>query len=459
MRKLPLIIKHNWKDKLSEIKNLQRQHHTIILDCFTYNQPELVDIAVKTGKHVRLLELDHIMIGHESFAKFLSAFPMLEKIIFSNSVLSPEQFEKTSTKIKKLKTLVMVRSDFRILEYFTGPQIQVQELKIASKDYTPREAKHFEKFMEIQTNLKNLAIRMSQSGLIRSLGKIELKFRLKKLAVDYRYWGNDPAVDEIFIKFLDGQKSTLEDLETEKGLSEKLVQFIMKSLKIKRFVVDGHGLTYTPFLFNSIRPNKHLKTLLIEGELLSLDVARGLLGVYPCVEKLVIKSWNSEFINDVILLIANNLKRLEHLEIPLLAPDTPELAIPTLKTFQVEYVQDVNQWRTFLMNNPSLETVAIQWIQADVITYEVLDAITQRLQKLKNMKFGAKFKPTQRSIEMMHRNCPRDFQPRSLAGRTKERKHKRWNLQSDLLSPRSCHVNLQSRIDVVVSGRSLQSGC
>lgn len=333
--------------------------------------------------------------------------PRLEKLIVSESLVQIDDIRESS--LKKLNSLVFISSDWKFLDFLTESETQVRELKITTRSYNKTDHEKFENFLELQESLEELAIRVSQGDIYKSIAKVESKFKLKKLAVDFKYWGDDPSVDENFINFLKTHQESLKDLETEKDLSEKVIDFIMKDLKLTRLIIDASRLPNTPLFYNAIRPNKHLKKLVIVGELNSFDVARGLLYIYPSIEKLVINNWKEEIINDVIVFMANNLKNLRHLEIPSLTADTPELAIPSLKTFHVNYVDDVAQYQTFLMNNPSVETLIVKWSpnkENPIFTYEILNAITLRLQKLQHVKFGEYFKPTQRILEMMKRNCP-----------------------------------------------------
>lgn len=408
MKKLPLIIRNDWYSKSDDIQKLRRHFHTIILDSFTLTHPRLAKVFETIGANVRHFELDEITISHHSFSKILSSMPKMEKMIISESnVQSDAAADIRESGLKKIDSLVMIKSDWQFLNYLTESETQVRELKVTTRNYAKSDHDIFEEFLAAQDILEDLAIRVAQGDIYKSLAKVDGKFKLKKLAIDFKYWGDDPSVDEDFIKFLKNHQSTLQDLETEKSLSEKVSEFVMKELKLKRLIIDATRLPRTPLFYNAIRQNKHLKTLLIEGELNNFDVVRGLLYLYPTIKRLVINSWREEIVNDVIVFIANNLKNLRCLEIPSLTADTPELAVPSLKTFHVDFVNDVAQYQTFLMNNPSLETIIVKWTPNEVVlfTYEVLNAITLRLQNLRHVKFGESFKPTHRILEMMRRNC------------------------------------------------------
>lgn len=410
MRKLPLIIKENWDTKETEIAGLCRNFHSITLDNVRIHNDKLAKVFGRIGSQVRVLELDTVLIDHGSFEGILSSCPMLEKLLVSKSLISDEAAKDISrSSVKTLKSFIMNDSSWEFFDFLTASDTQVREMKIAFRNCGEAGQKTFENFLSYQAILDTLAVRVRHGTVYKSLAKfkeLNYRFKLKKLAVDFKYWGDDPSVDDAFIAFLTQHQSTLEDLETQQNLSEKIFEHIVKHLHLQRLIVDATALPTVPLFYNSIRPNKNLKALIIQGSLNHLDVACGLMNVFPCVNKMIIHNWDLEIINDVIVFISNHLKHLHFLEIPNLTDDTPELAIPSLKTFHVDFVSDVTQWQTFLMNNPSIEKLVVQWLtNKDTFTYEIMDAITSRLQNLKQVKFGAYFKPTSRILEMMSRNC------------------------------------------------------
>lgn len=407
MRKLPLCIKSNYGQKQLELNSLTRHFHSIIFDSLSISDNKLVGILNKIGSRVRHIELDEVVIEHESFNNILGCFKMLEKIIFIKTSIDKKVKKITGSSLVALKTLVIIRSHLRLFDYFSTSNTQVKELKISLATYTELDSETFEKFLSKQTTLDTLALRSHQGEVYKSLAKFnEKEFKLKNLHVDFKYWGCDSTVDDAFVTFLTSHQETLENLETCKTLSEKCLEFIMRNLKIKRLIIDASNLPKRPLVYDAIRPNKHLETLIITGQLNHFEVVRGLLHIYRSVQKLIISNWNSELINDSLIFIGNNLLNLNYLEIPTLTSDTPELSIPSLKTFHTDFVEEVGEWQTFCVNNPTIETLSVKWLtNRDTFTYAVIDAITSSLRNLKHIKFGAYFNPTMRIIQLMSRNC------------------------------------------------------
>lgn len=401
------MFRSNWEQSEKDIKGLGRKFHTIILESVDILNNKLSKVIKKIGTNVRCLELEQVRVKHRSFKDILDSLEMLEKLTVSESDIDIDDKAIAATSLKSLKSFVFIQSDWNFLECILNTQ--VREVKIASQ-FAVQNEKSFENFLTKQSNLESLAIHVRNGDIYKSLALYEEKkynFKLKQLSVDFKYWGDDASVDEAFITFLKHHQSTLENLETRRNLSEKLLEFIMKDLKIKRLIIEADRLPSTPLFYNAIRPNTHLKTLIIKGDLNKFDVARGILHIYKSTERLIIANWSSEIINDVLIFIANTLKSLRYFKIPTLASDTPELPIPSLKTLHVDFVDDAAQWQTICVNNPSIEQVNVKWLtNSNSFTYEVIDAITSRLRNLKHIRFGAYFTPTMRILELMARNCP-----------------------------------------------------
>jgi hypothetical protein len=407
MQKLPLIFRSNWEQKESEINELERNFHTIILDNVTINSNKLAKVFKKIAANVKYFEMDGTVITHKSFADVLKSLKMVEKILISEVHVECEATKKIkAVNLKTLKSFSLISSDWIFFEYLNVANT-LKELKIACRDVGSKlDVETFENFLADQTALETLAVKVRDGTFYKSLADTNYKFKIKKLSVDFKYWGNDPSIDEAFVAFLQQHQSTLEDFESGRTLSEPIVEFILKDLSLKRLVIDSTNLPSTPLFYNTIRPNRNLKTLMIESNLNKFDVARGLLQTFPMIETLKILEWENELLNETIIFIANNLKRLNFLQIPLLTTETPTCPIPSLKTLRVDFVSDVEQWQTLAVNNPSIEQIMVLWTtNRDIFTYEVLNDVTLRLPNLKHVKFGAYFQPTVRILEMMERNC------------------------------------------------------
>lgn len=408
MRKLPLIFRCKWGEKEGEIKELRRKFHTIIIESIPINE-KLAETLRKLARNAKELEIHGVKITNGSLTTILNAMQKLENLQINNSTIDNEEFNEDTTPsaLPSLKSFRLIKSDWGFFDFIRNTQ--VRSLKIVEKNnYTPVNAIAWKSFSERQTNLDSLAVVVQAGEFFIDLTKVSEKNRqlqLTKLALGFKHWGADPAVDNAFIRFIE-INSTLKTLEISHDVSEDILESIIKKLKLKRLIIDANHLPFTPAFYRKHRPNKYLETLVIKRELDNLDVAQGLLRVFSSIEKLVIEHWKEEIINEALIFICNNCNKLRHLEIPKLSTNTPELAVSSLRTFRVDFVAVAREWQAFCSSNPSIENLIVKWTtNRSEFTYEVLDAVTGSLPNLKYILFGVYFKPTSRIIEMLDRNC------------------------------------------------------
>lgn len=412
MRKLPLLITGSvkWEEKVDELCELRRLYHSIIFTNFTFFKPNILRAIEGISKNVRQLEFNEVIIMLKSFEEIFNSCPMLEEVSFFSCNSDGKYLtEIKETRMKCLKKLTIVRSDFSLFEYFTKSQTQVENLDLLETANNESDTAYFENFLKIQKNLQRLSIKNENYFTFEPLIKNENKFKLKSFKVMAKYQGMG-VIDSNWEKILQFHKSSLENLEFRQFLTENLLEFIVKNLKINRFVIEqkrsSDSSWIQPRFSSSICPNLYLKTLVLCEDVTTVAEIQELIRLFPAIEKLVIKNWREQIINDIIVFIANHLKNLKHLEIPHLSSETPELTFPSIKTLQVNYVDNVNEWKAIVMNNPTIENLFVIWNHADLFSYEVLDVVSQRLPGLRNLKFGPQFKTTKRINEMMKRNCP-----------------------------------------------------
>jgi len=414
MKKLPLIFRPGWTDKKDEILDLRRRFYAIIFESLIITQ-NLEEVL----QHIQIFEICCLEFHTVSFQNMLLA-KILNQIALSSKV--KRLFVKdctllvgakniASSELKDLSSLVFINSDWRLLEFLRATK--VNELKLMHTTFSQSDGEHLENFLLNQTKLDKLAISVQQSEIFKVLkneADKDYSFKLKKLALSFKYSGDDRSIDEDIVALLNNHQTTLQELETKRKLGETITEAIIRNLRISRLCIEGTNLPSAPLFYNAIPKNKFLKNLVITGELSSLDAAQGLLSRYDQIESLSIMDIASNIVSDLMLFAANNLKRLRHMWIPKLSANTPELPIATLKSFHVEFVEDINEWRAFVVHNPSLEKISIKWITPlGSPNYETLNIVTTSLRGLKQMTFGPNFQPSRRMLEMINLHCP-DFQ-------------------------------------------------
>lgn len=207
MRKLPLVFRSTWEKEENEVGEIFRKHNKLILDSVTINSSKLYNALSKVGRDVRHLELDEVSVRHSSFIDIIRLMENLETLTISESTLELNiedlQTQEPPLNVHHLKTLVMNRSDWKVLSLFY--HLRVKDLKIISKTFDETDRIPIETFLLHQSELIALTIYVLQGDFFRSLTRFEnvgYPFKLKKLCVDYKYWGSDPLIDDCFIAFL-----------------------------------------------------------------------------------------------------------------------------------------------------------------------------------------------------------------------------------------------------------------
>jgi hypothetical protein len=412
MKKLPLVFRSDWHEKQSEIEGLCRHFHSIILEEVTVTDDSLSKVLENLAGEARYFEMDQVRISKKQLPNILNRLKSVEKIFIKDLIINdPKEDVEWSavTTLQALRSLVVVNSSFTVISCLNSSKVQVRDLRVSCK--TPEFTfKPLTTFLQNQTGLEIFCLRIFQKDALQLLvpqaGLKKYKFQLKKLAIDYNRWDVDKSSCDAFASFVNQHKETLEDLELQQNLSNEVLEFVMRNMKVKRLIIDVNKFPVRPMFYNSIPPNKFLKTLAIKGLLGNMDIVRGIFHVYQHIQKLAIYNWTDEIANDALICIANTMKSLNYMEIPCLTTDTPEIPIPTLKTLYIDFVGNALEYQRFCVSNPSLTRLIVKWTTLrDIFTYEIMDAITRGLPNLKCATFGAYFNPSTRILEMMSQNC------------------------------------------------------
>lgn len=408
MRKLPLIFRKHWhKARKTEIESLARSFHTIIIDSQSLDE-DLVKILIKMSKHVRIFELIGVFLEDHKLVTVLNSMSILSKLIICDSRLSAcsRNSNIPAAKLKTLKYVLFTEtSDWKILDFIQNTNIETLKLSSYAIDEGGRVS--LQTFLQNQHALETLAIKVNDASIFRVFKNDENKnyqFKLKRLGICYKHYVENSEISSNFIKFLEQHKDTLEYLEIDHQVSDDAYKFIMNDLKIKKLRICGNFLPVAASFYNSMRPNLHLRKLIL-SERINNSFSLGLLGHYRDIE-LFEGNINYAQTNDAIIFMAHNLKNLKHLSINTVTNDMPELPIASLKTFHVNNAVPITQWRNFIVSNPTIETISVLFMpQNQAPNYEIFDAITTRIKNLKKIQFGPNYMPTNRVLELISRNC------------------------------------------------------
>lgn len=409
MKNLPLIIDNermsDQKEKLEELKTLKRNYHSLIIDEVRMTCLNVAPLKALIG-NIRVLELIHVDQTDASWKTLLRNLSSVEKITIVESKHSHNKKvgKEETIKIPTLKSLTMIDSDWTFFEAIG--ETQIEELKIHHRFFYPTDVIHFLGFLKKQKTLSSLAVRVQQYSIYRILLNDEacnLKFRLKKLAVAFRHWNDDNNTKNL-IDFLNQHKDTLEHFETDSKLNETIYEHLFTKMKLKSLRLNASILPKDSITFySSLRPNPHLKKLVLTGEFNSHVAAQGIFTIYRQIKELSINNWTSEVANDILVTIINNLTAISYLKIPYLVENTPELQMASLKQLEIESIDTKINLHSIILNQNNLEKLAIKWINDDI--NEVMEQATMRLIKLQRATFGPGFKPTCQTLRAFKENC------------------------------------------------------
>lgn len=414
MKKLPLHIKRakvllGNEEKCKELKGLKKVFHTC-----TFDDVKLTNKIVKSIKdhikNVKFIEFIETEMSEAGFKSILKLSEKVEKLVLVDSFFFGDNKKNTNNiptfVLPKLKSLVLLNSEWNILKYFG--ETNISELKLKQEDLDNEKSEVLKNFLKSQKKLTSIAISIQDSTFYTIIGNDPeiYDFKLEKVSINFKYWGIDTNCDQNLINFLTNHLETLKYLEMEKKLSEQIYDFIFSKLKVNTLIINSSFLPSTSLSYSSKRQNIFLQKLVLNGQMKSNVAAQGLFHIYRNIKCLTIENWINEIIDDSLISIASSLRNLEDLSIPFLEEIPPELPILSLKYLHIESIQDSTAFQTFAMNQNNLEWISLKWIHVDITN--ILDELTSHLSNLERVTFGpCAGNVTLRNLESMKNNCPK----------------------------------------------------
>lgn len=263
MRKLPLKLNRNWKEKREELATSHRRFHSVSMSSVKIKS-NILEFTQEKLFHVRLFEMFDCSVAHKSLGNLLNLMPFIEKVIVDHCIIADCAIAHCEPfSLPTLETLAVV-GELTILEHFIQCNTQVGELMVHNNRIDDSEATILGNFLSNQMNLTTLVLNVNGQAY-RTLGecKHNIKYHLKKLSVGFVYWGRDSSADDAFIMFLASQEATLSHLEISGNLCEKIFVFLMRNMKLTRLIINGYALPLRPMVYNVISPNRHQERLCI----------------------------------------------------------------------------------------------------------------------------------------------------------------------------------------------------
>ena len=427
MKKLPLFIDEKSESRSDELPNLKRAYSSMIIKPFGFYPGQLLkNLAIFTPS---TLELNALQLTDDSLAQFLDSNGQLDKLVMTDCY--KPRFDNLSS-LKSLKSLSIAECSWIILKMFPMCN-NIQELKINAPSKSmldlENDGNYLTGLMAGQKELETLII--TTYFPLNENEVVDAKYNLKELSVrqDDKLKGIQPNIN--LHQILERHKGTLENLEICVHVSNNFMAYIMKNLKIQRLFIISALVSKNLEIFEEMKPNFHLKKLIIGRTIQSAEPLQVVLKSYPAIESLIIKTWQPCVINEALTAIASNLKSLTFLHIPSLTYNTPDAPMPSLKAFNINRIDRMEHFLAFCSNIPSIEHLAIKQFNVGTLairhpttnhafenlpfiltTFDIghtehIQIMTSKLSQLKHIKFGQAFELTSQILDVFSANCPK----------------------------------------------------
>ena len=402
MKKLHLSVDKISETRDYELRMLNRSYNRVNLDSIPFHH-RLYDFF-KFFLSLSTLVLKKVVLYDDSLVYLLDSNGKLDKLVIGDCF--KPRFRDPST-LNSLRSLSVTNSSWSILHMF--PQCKnIIELKISApsnkKVNLVNDRKHLAALMTGQEKLETLII--TNYFPMDDNAVIDAKYNLKQLSV--QQYGNLSCAqvksNACLLQIMNRHKNTLENLEICVN-GENFMEFIMKNLKVRRLFIAYDLLPKKFQILERIQPNLHLKKLIIDREIKNTQALQGLFRTYPRIESLIIKDWKPDVINEVLIDAAGVLKSLTFLRIPRLTIDTPNAPMPSLRTFNVDYLDEIENFLAFCLNIPSIEILFIGKLPFKPFTIGNIQIMSSRLPQLRHIIFGGEFQLKSEMLDILSSNC------------------------------------------------------
>lgn len=235
----------------------------------------------------------------------------------------------------------------------------------------------------------------------------KVNFKLKSLSTLFSHIREVDHFESNFLPFLKQHKQSMVKLKIEGSLSKEIFKFIVSAYtNLEELEINTNELPQELSFYDFLKPNHSLKTLKLNGTVnrSNLNGFKGMLSHFSNIERISLADTDAYVPNDVFYLMSVKLPRLSNLSVLNLhesfAPDT---VFPSLKNFSIRILNRIDQWKTFITNNQTLESLNVGWIKRDQFTPQIVEKIVA-LPNLRHLKFGGRFIASKRIFEVVKRD-------------------------------------------------------
>lgn len=336
-----------------------------------------------------------------------TAMPNLKKIsVFNTSknTSAPDKTEKIAKPgFSKLKTLVMVESDYRILDFFENAQVETLKILNSTKEGN-QPAQHLLNFLAHQKQLKTLALRsfaFNCSDFFRTPIKDgTIQFQLKTLSLTGIKLNKSTNEYNNLLKFMKIHSGTLEELELGREFSESIYEFVFaKMKKLKSLRLMAETLPTNQDFYNRLEENSNVTSLTFTDTGVVFSPLSMFFQRLPNLENLELKDYRQK---ETLKSIATDLKQLTCLAISNFDL-IQDLQFQSLKTLIVQPFYRQVDWDGFTKANPDISELKIQ--SESYITNQNIEKITKNLTKLQHLTIECKIDGNVKFFDVIRKNC------------------------------------------------------
>lgn len=340
---------------------------------------------------------------------FLNYIPLIRKIAFTRVrlVRLPALIRHKPLPGKKLtlKKLSLIQTDHYILKFLSHFQVLTLQITDAN-NYTCRES--LVNFLMQQKKLEALTMEelIDRKNVLFDEPIENVHFKLKFLSILFSRSHNDKFYEN-FKGFMRHHCDSLTRLKIDGSIPNTIYKCIVTQFwQLEDLEINVGELPQDVSFYGQLKMNERLTKLTLNGTIKrsNIESVCAILGFYRKIEILVLADTDEHVSNHLFHMLSVRLRNLKILSIFKFHHSfTYNINLPSLETFSMKVLTDVNQWKKFIIHNGSINTLKVGWIQRDLFTQEIIREIISQ-PNIKHLEFGGRFTVTKRIYDVIKIN-------------------------------------------------------
>lgn len=389
----------SWVDAFDDIMSLKQPFYSIEVNLEDSHSHHLIQLfgqlTSQHGGNARELIIHNAEFkSPKDFCEILRHVPKLEFLELSrtNFKLSEDDDPSSMTfvKLKHLKTIKVVYSSWIFFRFLMGSQIT--SLVVSTAQVRPAELESLVNFLELSKSLESIEMDREAFERIFQLGFLKsFSFKLKRFKFfSYTFKSEKDHVDENFIKFLELQSETLEELGLEYSSRAILQTIFTKLTNLRKLRLNSNSLPTDAEFYEQLMPIVYLREFEADDRVPSAIVAKGILKNCPNLEVLMMECDPNDVISAILPFIAQNNPKIKTLQVDSLkCEQAAEAKFQFLEAFHVFLFKEEDVLLSFIKNNPSLKTLNVKWVYEKRFIDRILPILLQET-SITHLVFGGK---------------------------------------------------------------------